>query len=197
MWLERRSNQELWSFWYINDNYRLLWNCWGKIQSENKARKNKVRHQEEKSREIWHVGDKEKNQEVAGRDSQGDWTTGKMVQRRLKGISIEYKGDSIVLWQSCCLTVLLTEFWLWPWITLFSKWTTLFSKVCLVNSDFKLFNRGSNILIANSHRLEWFIFKVFHKGLLLSRKTKSVTLSAMCWYLWAILAVLCFSSAFR
>lgn len=123
------SNQELWSFWYVNDNYRWLWNCSGKIQSENKVRDSQnFGKRNQKRFEMDLIRRKPWNFQEEISELTVSWNS---VEKSEGYKRVEYKGDSMVLLHSCRLTILLAEFWLWLWITLFSK-------VYLVNNGFKL-----------------------------------------------------------
>lgn len=83
------SNLELWRFRYVNGNYRLLWNCWGKIQNDSKTRADiSEAPGKEIRKRMWDVADEE-TQEFAG-DSQGGRTAGEMVQRSVRGMRVEY-----------------------------------------------------------------------------------------------------------
>lgn len=128
IYLEEMSNQELWSFWYVNDNYRWLWNCSGKIQSENKVRDSQnFGKRNQKRFEMDLIRGKPWNFQEEISELTVSWNS---VEKSEGYKRVEYKGDSMVLLHSCRLTILLAEFWLWLWITLFSK-------VYLVNNGFK------------------------------------------------------------
>ena len=122
------SNQELWSFWHVNDNYRWLWNCSGKIQSENKVRDSQnFGKRNQKRFEMDLIRRKPWNFQEEISELTVSWNSAEKSEAYKR---VEYKGDSMVLLHSCRLTILLAEFWLWLWITLFSK-------VYLVNNGFK------------------------------------------------------------
>lgn len=100
------------------------------LRENRKSQRQPELGEKKSGEEIWDESDKEKTLEFPGRDFRTtvSWNSAEKSEGYER---FEYKGDSMVLPHNC-LTILLAEFWLWLWITLFSK-------VYLVNSGFKSF----------------------------------------------------------